>query len=265
MKRILTALSGFLIFFSIFFYFEKGLHLLWYLIFLFSLFEAFSILGISTFKRGILLILSFFSFLCFDPVFYERHVILLSFKENLFTLWVFLIALFIFSGQNIKEDIDLYSKAFFLVFYFLNLRFIFKLEGIGKYYILYFFFFIWAYDIGAYYIGSKFGRHKIAPKFSPKKSFEGFFGGILISMIIGFLFKYFYFKELSWYIPIVLAVILGIFGHFGDIFESVWKRAYKVKDSGSILPGHGGIWDRIDAIIFALPIYVFLVSKLFVI
>lgn len=107
-------------------------------------------------------------------------------------------------------------------------------------------------DIGCYYVGTKFGKHKLAPVISPNKTIEGSIGGmffaILGALIVG------YFIELQWYLAIAAGIICTIFGQIGDLCESLIKRDAGVKDSGSSLPGHGGFLDRTDSFVLTIPI-----------
>ena len=119
--------------------------------------------------------------------------------------------------------------------------------------ILGFFFLLWANDTGAYLVGMSIGKHRLFPRISPKKSWEGFFGGILVSMGIGALLSLF-FTDFTLHIWVVMALLISISGVFGDLIESMYKRSLNVKDSGNIMPGHGGFLDRFDAVFFASPI-----------
>lgn len=115
----------------------------------------------------------------------------------------------------------------------------------------------WIADSGAYFIGKNFGRHKLAPQISPGKSVEGALGGIFFVFIYFILLKYFNLVSYldSYTNVIVYSLVLSIFSIMGDLFESWLKRAAKVKDSGSILPGHGGLFDRLDSVIAVLAIF----------
>lgn len=117
---------------------------------------------------------------------------------------------------------------------------------------------IWANDTFAYLFGIAFGKHKIFKRISPKKSWEGFFGGLIMVVVASFLFNYLYpqFGLLHWSL---FGLITAIAAVMGDFIESMFKRTYGVKDSGSIMPGHGGILDRIDSLLIAAPaVYIFL-------
>lgn len=115
------------------------------------------------------------------------------------------------------------------------------------------FVFIWLNDSGAYVVGSLIGKHQMAPHISPRKTIEGLIGGIVFTMAGAVAFCYFFPAVTSFFHWLMLAAIVGFFATFGDLFESLLKRSYDVKDSGNILPGHGGILDRIDSTILAAP------------
>ncbi len=119
-------------------------------------------------------------------------------------------------------------------------------------------FLVFVGDIGAFYAGSYLGRHKLCPNVSPKKTIEGALGGLGASLIVGAVFKALFLPGLPWDTTLVLVLLVGVVAPFGDLFESMLKRIGGIKDSGSILPGHGGMLDRIDALLFAIPVvYIF--------
>lgn len=116
---------------------------------------------------------------------------------------------------------------------------------------------IWMNDTFAYLSGITLGKHKLFERVSPKKTIEGFIGGIVFSCIAGILLAKYYLEE-SIFHWIIIALIIGFFGTLGDLIESKFKRVAGVKDSGNIMPGHGGFLDRLDSIIFVAPfIYLF--------
>lgn len=115
------------------------------------------------------------------------------------------------------------------------------------------FFIIWIYDSMAYVFGSMLGKHKICVRISPKKSWEGLIGGTVFAVITGIVNSLF-FDELSLINWVVVALLIVVFGTSGDFFESKLKREAGVKDSGNILPGHGGMLDRFDTMLFAAPV-----------
>jgi phosphatidate cytidylyltransferase len=113
---------------------------------------------------------------------------------------------------------------------------------------------IFAGDTAAYYVGSYWGRRKLSPTVSPKKTVEGALGGIAANIVVGLIFKIAFLPSLPWVSGILFFAVAGAAGQIGDLFESVLKRTNDIKDSGRILPGHGGILDRIDALLFATPV-----------
>ena len=118
---------------------------------------------------------------------------------------------------------------------------------------------IWTCDTIAYFVGIKFGKRKLAPLISPKKSWEGAIGGYLASGCAFLVFAQ-YFLEVDTINKIIIAVTLPIIAQFGDLIESYIKRYFDVKDSGNFLPGHGGLFDRFDSIIFAAPFFFYLLT-----
>ncbi len=124
-----------------------------------------------------------------------------------------------------------------------------------------FFLILWIYDSGAYIAGSMLGKHKMMERISPKKSWEGFAGGAAFSFLTAFLISA-SFTEFSLSQWMIIALMIIIFGTLGDFIESMLKRSAGIKDSGKILPGHGGILDRFDAVLIAAPL-VFLLIRLF--
>ena len=138
----------------------------------------------------------------------------------------------------------------------INIRFV----NNGFYYTLLLFLSVWICDTFAYIFGSKFGKTKILPAISPNKTWVGSFSGIAGSFIVAFSFYYFndiFTLSINMKIVdvVVISVITGIFGQLGDFSESIMKRQVNIKDTGTILLGHGGFLDRFDSIIFAAPLY----------
>ncbi|MDR1527641.1 MAG: phosphatidate cytidylyltransferase [Dysgonamonadaceae bacterium] len=121
------------------------------------------------------------------------------------------------------------------------------------------FVFIWIYDTGAYLIGSRIGKHRLFERISPKKSWEGFFGGLFFTVIASWGFARFQ-PEIPYYHWVGLALVVAIFATWGDLVESLIKRTVGVKDSGKILPGHGGFLDRFDSLLLAVYAMLFYVK-----
>jgi len=123
--------------------------------------------------------------------------------------------------------------------------------------ILSFFIIIWCSDAGAYLVGMGFGQkpgsRKLCPEISPKKSWIGFWGGLLFASLASFVLTKTGLLQINWIHSIILGLVMGLTGVAGDLFESMWKRHYGLKDSGNLIPGHGGLLDRFDSTLFAMP------------
>jgi phosphatidate cytidylyltransferase len=190
----------------------------------------------------------------FDSV--ERLAAVYS-PVTLFFLFVLgLTVLTLFTRRPLVESLPsagISSSALLLVAF--PLSFAVRLHGIvsdGKWLLLFALAITWAADTTAYFVGRAMGKHPLAPHISPKKTWEGSLGGILGSLIIGYIAKFF--------VPIpiphllAMAFVGNVAGQMGDLLESAYKRSAGVKDSGSLLPGHGGVLDRIDALILCSPV-----------
>lgn len=185
-----------------------------------------------------------------------------------FLLTMFVIMLF--DHEHVKfEEISLMAFVSFLVPISLStMIFMQKNFEFGIYYVVLALLIPWISDAGAYFVGSAMGKHKMAPKISPKKSWEGFFGGLITAVIsviiVGFSYPWIDsmingVKSFTVNVPmlVILAVIGTVLGVIGDFSASLLKRQCMVKDFGSILPGHGGILDRFDSVLFVAPFLYF--------
>ncbi|MFA1713018.1 phosphatidate cytidylyltransferase [Peribacillus frigoritolerans] len=178
-------------------------------------------------------------------------------KVQVFLIGVLLLLLYTVISKNRFT----FDDAGFLVIsiLYLGIGFYFLFEtrdslGLGLIYILLTLFTIWATDSGAYFIGKSLGKRKLWPEISPNKTVEGFIGGLISAMVVGVLFYAFSSLDYTLLQLLLISLIIGVFGQLGDLVQSAYKRHYGVKDSGKLLPGHGGILDRLDSVIFILPI-----------
>lgn len=139
-------------------------------------------------------------------------------------------------------------------------------RALGVFFFLYLLFCAWFGDSGAYFVGTFLGKHKLCPNISPKKTVEGFFGGIItvgvIVLATSLIFNYLVFDQprINCIAVTLVGMIASVFGVFGDLSASVIKREYGVKDFGNIMPGHGGVLDRFDSVIFVAP-FIYVVFK----
>ena len=194
-----------------------------------------------------------------------------SFFAPVFTLSIVVLYFLIQSTEtvftkrtnNLSSTIHAVFGQFYLTLPFFLLSMIYIGDGkINEKLILAIFVFIWINDTAAYLVGSLFGKHKLYEKISPKKTIEGFVGGVVLATSAAFVFSKLI-PEFSLYFWIGFGLITAITGTIGDLFESSIKRTYNIKDSGHLIPGHGGILDRIDSFLFAVPaifIYMYLIS-----
>jgi len=169
---------------------------------------------------------------------------------------------FLYDKSNKRvENISKYLYLFgYLILPFVILTKIpFGIRGYNPKIIIGIFILIWTNDTFAYIVGKSIGKHKLFESISPKKTIEGFFGGFVFSILSSYLISKYYIEGsiTNQYIWIGFAIIVSIFGTIGDLVESKFKRLANVKDSGKIMPGHGGILDRLDSVIFVSP-FVFL-------
>jgi len=137
---------------------------------------------------------------------------------------------------------------------------LYRLKEFGRYAPLLLVLIIWASDTAAYLLGKSIGRHKLAPLISPKKTFEGLAGAVAGAIAVTVLFRDQFGINLQW--AVLMGFAIGLLGQLGDILESIGKRMFEVKDSSSLIPGHGGILDRIDSIILTAPLMYYCLSGL---
>ncbi len=178
-----------------------------------------------------------------------------------FTWWILALLVRVVAQIYLKHDNSpvksLASSLFAQLYIGLGTGFMLRLYTEGHA-VLAVLFLIWINDTGAYLIGTACGRHKLSPRISPNKSWEGFFGGLILSLIAAAIFctcttDWFEIMPQNIIGWIIFAVIVVQAATWGDLTESLIKRTLKTKDSGNIMPGHGGIFDRIDSLILAMP------------
>ena len=132
----------------------------------------------------------------------------------------------------------------------------------GEWLVFFLLFVTWAGDTGAYYIGTVWGRHQLAPRVSPKKSIEGLAGGAIGAIFAAYLAQWWFAPMLSAFDCAMLALLLTGAGLWGDLVESAMKRSVGAKDSGGVLPGHGGMLDRLDSLLFTAPAFYYYVTSI---
>jgi phosphatidate cytidylyltransferase len=210
---------------------------------------------IIIFLSGLIVALSF----TFGKLDLLMAIIMITVLVGLFFLF------FIREKGNLSTFIRDMGIHFLIVFYlYIPLYFLFKLKELGSNYLLFLIFIIAVGDSGAYFVGSAIGKHKIYPIASPKKSLEGLIAAIITAGLTGWLSIIVFpvdVKVKVW-LAIVTGAVIGLLSQLSDPIESLFKRAAGKKDSGSLLPGHGGILDRMDSYIFCAPVLFYIIIYL---
>lgn len=251
-QRIITGVVAAALFLPIVYFGGIPLVLLTYFLATVGLYELMKMKNLNIFTvHGLLSILFLWVLIfpekyyhVFDTFYYSKIEMCIALILLLLTYTVITKNRFTFEDVSFSILSALYAGIGF--YFFFETR----VEG-GLVYILYSLFMIWATDSGAYFIGKALGKNKLWPEISPNKTVEGAIGGVICAVIIAVLFVLF--TDIGGSI-IGITIVLAIFGQIGDLVESAFKRHFNVKDSGKILPGHGGILDRLDSLLFVWPL-----------
>lgn len=182
--------------------------------------------------------------------------------ELLLFSFIALFSYFLFSaerheGEALQSHFRELVYGFFGVFYlaFLPLFLILIQDAPhGTRWVVLFFLLNWVNDTAAYFVGKKYGKRRLYYRISPKKTIEGAYGGLGFSVVFALLYKLTVFWALPWAAVVLVPLLVGVCAQLGDLCESFLKRSHFTKDSGSLLPGHGGFLDRFDGIVFSLPV-----------
>lgn len=229
--------------------------LLVYLVAAIGLYEILRMKGISIFSiPGLIGALTLFALLFPKP---WANSIIASTGYTKFEFLIIAIILLLVYSVIVKNSFTFDHVAFVLLSaFYVGVGFYYLIETreAGLQYIIYALIVVWATDSGAYFTGRKLGKNKLWPEISPNKTVEGFVGGIIIAVLFACIMQVVYPFDISWLSLIIITIVCSIFGQMGDLVESAIKRHYDVKDSGTILPGHGGILDRFDSLLFVLPL-----------
>lgn len=222
-----------------------------------SNYELFNLFHIEkTFDRIFGFLINIFFF--FIIVYLDRFAI------NLLVIIFFIIVCYSLFLRGVDNFITYVSYYLFSIFYIpFLLSYVYKVFMLnnGRVWLLFLLLTNWVTDSFAYFAGISLGRHKFS-KISPKKSIEGLAGGILGGILVGVSFNYFFFSGNNWYKFAILGFLGSIVGQISDLVESGIKRAVGVKDSSNIIPGHGGVLDRLDSLFFTAPLFYFFAINL---
>lgn len=183
----------------------------------------------------------------------------LSVELGMFAALLFIPGSYVFSRKPLEDSLPSSAVAVLATTYvgllggsLIRLRNDFEADGSRLVFFL--LLVVWLGDTGAYYVGKRFGRRKLSPVISPKKTVEGLIGGISTSIIAAVVIHLTFFPRMPLHHAMISGAILSVCGVIGDLAESMWKRSADVKDSGTLIPGHGGFLDRFDSILFTAPI-----------
>lgn len=252
-QRLLTAIIGIIIVVPIILYGSWPFLLITYVLASIALFELTRMYNKRKQTTYLLISIVFFWMLLYP----HGEITISSFVVTKFDIIILFIAVLLAMTVFSKNKFTFDHASFLLLattfigtaFYYLLVA---RIEGLN--YFLFILFIIWATDSGAYFIGKFFGKRKLWPEISPNKTIGGAIGGILFGVIVSILFQLIYPFDKSFTAVIVIAIVISIVGQLGDLVASAIKRHYKVKDFGKIFPGHGGILDRLDSLLFVLII-----------
>ncbi len=253
-QRIITGVIAAALFIPFVMYGGYPFTILIYALAAIGMYELLRMKNISIFSvPGLIGTLGLFAILL--PSHWEAKIIEIIQYDKFELLFIAVILLLIYSVL-IKNHFTFDDVAFVILgalyigigfYYFIATR------DSGLVFVVYALLVVWTTDSGAYFVGRKLGKNKLWPEISPNKTIEGFIGGIVIAVVFAIIMQLITPFAPSYIMLIIGTIVLSIIGQMGDLVESAIKRHYGVKDSGNILPGHGGILDRLDSLLFVLP------------
>ncbi len=211
-----------------------------------------SLKGSYTFPRNLSFVLAFLYFIMLYsgvPYVLEMFLVFLLFPLSLY---------FVFIHEFNLRDLLFASWGMIYIIWLFGFLIVLRDLPEGLTYTLLLFIAIWLNDIAAFFVGSYLGKHKLIPRVSPNKTIEGAAGGLAVTVIFVLLFRGYI--NFAFSTALLAGLLISIFGQAGDLVESAIKRSLKVKDSGDIIPGHGGILDRFDSVLFVAPILYFYIK-----
>jgi len=264
-ETLIRALSGFVFItlLIISFFNQHSLILIFFVFGLICLSEFKKLIGLESKIPYILFTVIYFIFGYWNIISNETNII--DVATQILQVFTIFVQLFLIKDLFSEKTIPLFPlKKYLLTTFYLSSAFVFlplitNYSGSFDFKILLgSFILIWVNDSFAYLVGKNFGKQKLFSRISPKKTVEGFLGGVFFACIASY-FIFIFTETLTFNYWLILSVIISTIGTIGDLIESKFKRQANVKDSGNIMPGHGGLLDRLDSIIFAAPfIYLFL-------
>ncbi len=253
-QRIITAVIAAALFLPIVFFGGIPFVILTYLLATIGLYEMFKMKGLTLFSiYGFLTTLFLWAILF--PSQYSHVLTVFNYtKTELGVAFILLLLAFTVITKNKFTFEDAAFSVLSAIYVGIGFYFFIETREAGLVYIFYSLFIMWATDSGAYFIGKATGKTKLWPEISPNKTVEGSIGGIVCAMAVAALFVWLSDIKATLLPLMGITIFLSFFGQIGDLVESALKRHFNVKDSGFILPGHGGILDRFDSLLFVWPL-----------
>ncbi|MEG0895471.1 MAG: phosphatidate cytidylyltransferase [Oscillospiraceae bacterium] len=257
-QRIITAVIGLIIFAGVMLFFDTFLFNL--VMSIATILVSYELLSAYKMPKALVVISCMFAGIM--PLIVNTHHNGLS----VVAIMVYVAIILAYSLKNFEKiTVSQTATAFFLtiVYTFSLISFIYIRDLYpviqSLYFVLLAFACAWGTDSGAYFVGRFFGKKKLSPKLSPNKTIEGFIGGlfsgVIICVIISLIFGYFYNIQINYFVLIPLTFASCLIGVYGDLFASMIKRQCGIKDFGYIMPGHGGMMDRFDSVLFCAPFF----------
>ncbi|MBD7983562.1 phosphatidate cytidylyltransferase [Sporosarcina sp. Sa2YVA2] len=258
-QRILTALVALAVFFPLVIVGGIPFTAIIYIIASIGLYELLRMKNLSIFSVGGFLSWLLLTVLLIPSNWIKEVELTLGIsKMELVSAFVLILLIYTVISKNKFTFDHAAFSAFSALYVGIGFYYLIETRFYGFEYVFYALLVIWMTDSGAYFTGRKLGKRKLWPEISPNKTIEGFVGGIVAAIIFACVFQYFYPLASTYLLMIIVTIVASIIGQLGDLVESALKRYFEVKDSGTLLPGHGGILDRFDSLLFVLPLLHFL-------
>lgn len=249
--RTITAIIAMAVFLPVVVYGNLPLLIMAYLLAIVALKEVLNMKNIKLYSLpGIISVIA----LCLIMSPEKSKLVSLDYQVPFLILMSLIMLSYTVMSKNRFNFVDAAFCMLAVAYVGIGFMYFYETRNNGLIYILFALLIVWVTDTGAYIFGRLFGKNKLWPEISPNKTIEGFVGGILSSTIIAIIFSINYDMPLSMLPLILVTWLFSMFGQLGDLVESALKRHFDVKDSGNLLPGHGGILDRFDSFIFVLPL-----------
>lgn len=253
-QRIITGVVAAALFLPIVFYGGLPFVLLTYFLATVGLYELLKMKKLSIFSVHGLLTLLFLWVILYPEQYSDIGNTFYYSKTELGIAFILLLLAYTVITKNRFTFEDVGFSILSAIYVGIGFYFFIETRDAGLVYIFYSLFMIWATDSGAYFVGKALGKRKLWPEISPNKTVEGSLGGVVCALIVAVLFSLLTDINANLLSLLAITAILSIFGQIGDLVQSAFKRHFGVKDSGNILPGHGGILDRFDSLLFILPL-----------